>query len=293
MASTPSSPALAWLRPPKSLKWTSVRADIVRCTDAQAHRWEIAENLFRAHLTPLEEAKYIDEWIRLVADPESVSRQDVVKSKGGRPEGAITKAARTLPIKGKTEGARRKRIERVLKIASMSPESEAAAKKAGLDNDHSALDEIAKEKTAEDQLAKLQEIAKHMAAPKASQQHAGFGRKKTKTKATVVAVVFVCRRRKSESKVYSKCGTTHAILCGRSPNRHRRFAKNSSKELRQSVADNDNEQEDSSKTRRKPSWKTIRSKSRKTSKKTTKTTRRRAIRTTKTKFDHVRGFAAP
>src|SRR5258708_13731710 len=105
----------------KELTERKLGADIVRCTVAQAHQWEIAENLYRAHLTPLEEAKHMAAWIRLVADPESVSRRDVAKPKGGRPEGAITKAARTLPIKGKTEGARRKRIKRLLPIASMSP----------------------------------------------------------------------------------------------------------------------------------------------------------------------------
>ena len=65
----------------KMLKWTSIRVDIVRCTDAAARLWEIAENLYRAHVTPLEEAKYMAAWIQLVADPESVSRRDVVNLK--------------------------------------------------------------------------------------------------------------------------------------------------------------------------------------------------------------------
>jgi ParB/RepB/Spo0J family partition protein len=147
---------------------TSVRADIVKCTEAQARQWEIAENLYRAELTALEEAKHMAEWVRLVADSESVLRQDVAKPEGGRPEGAITKAARKLPIKGKTEKARRKRIERGLKIASMSPEAEAAAREAGLDDNRSALRKIAKEETAEAQVEKIQEIVKRQAKEQAA-----------------------------------------------------------------------------------------------------------------------------
>jgi ParB/RepB/Spo0J family partition protein len=162
------------------LNWTRVRADIVKCTNAQARQWEIAENLYRAHLTALEEAKHIAEWVRLVADPESVSRQDVAKPKGGRPEGAITKAARTLPIKGKTQKARRKAIERGLKIAFMSPEGEAAAKKAGLDNNREDLREIANEDTAKAQVEKVQEIAHRKASPKTKALMHGSGKRKTK-----------------------------------------------------------------------------------------------------------------
>ena len=106
----------------KMLNRTRVRADIVKCTNAQARQWEIAENLYRARLTALEEAKHMAEWVRLVADPESVSRQDVAKPKGGRPEGAITKAARMLPIKGKMllthEGTATKEAERTIAVLS-------------------------------------------------------------------------------------------------------------------------------------------------------------------------------
>ena len=145
------------------LGWTSVRADIAKCTEAQARQWEIAENLYRAELTALEEAKHIAEWVRLIAERTEVSRQNVAKPKGGRPEGAISKAARALPIKGKTQKARRKRIERRLKIASMLPEAEAAVMETGLDDNPSALREIAKEETAEAQLEKIAEIVKRNA----------------------------------------------------------------------------------------------------------------------------------
>ena len=161
------------------LGWTSVRADIVKCTEAQARQWEIAENLYRAELTALEEAKHIAEWVRLIAERTEVSRQNVAKPKGGRPEGAISKAARALPIKGKTQKARRKRIERRLKIASMLPEAEAAVMETGLDDNPSALREIAKEETAEAQLEKIAEIVKRNAEKKAKRSSV----KKSKAKA--------------------------------------------------------------------------------------------------------------
>jgi ParB/RepB/Spo0J family partition protein len=221
----------------KMLKWTKVRADIVRCSDAQAHQWEIAENLYRAHLTPLEEAKHMAAWIRLVADPEAVLRRDVAKPKGGRPEGAITKAARTLPIKGKTEGARRKRIERLLTIASMLPESEAAAKKAGLDKDHSALDEIAKEKTAEDQLAKLQEIAKRKAAPKGKSAARGLGKTKTKRLALPSSLTAAEEKRvENLLEMWREARDLRRAFAKQTPAVHEGFFE----KLRQSVAESDN-----------------------------------------------------
>jgi ParB/RepB/Spo0J family partition protein len=161
------------------LGWTSVRADIVKCTEVQARQWEIAENLYRARLTALEEAKHIAEWVRLIAERTEVSRQNVAKPKGGRPEGAISKAARALPIKGKTQKARRKRIERRLKIASVSPGAEAAVREAGLDDNPSALREIANEETAEAQLDKIAAIVKRNAKKKAKRSSV----KKSKAKA--------------------------------------------------------------------------------------------------------------
>ena len=274
------------------LKRTSIRVDIVRCTDAAARQWEIAENLYRAHLTPLEEAKHMAAWMQLVADPESVSRRDVANPKGGRPEGAITKAARTLPIKGKTQGARRKRIERLLPLASIFPESEAAAKKAGLDKDHSALDEIAKEKTAEDQLAKLQEIAKRKAAPKGKSAARGRGKMQMKTKRLPAPSSLSAKEKKRVQNLLEMWREAHDL--------RRAFAKQTLavreeffEELRQSVADNDNEQEDQQQDEEEDELEDEQEKSRKTSKKTSKTTSRRAIRTTKTKLEHVRGNPAP
>ena len=225
----------------KMLNWTRVRADIVKCTDAQARQWEIAENLYRARLTALEEAKHMAEWVRLVADPESVSRQDVAKPKGGRPEGAITKAARMLPIKGKTEKARRKTIERGLKIASMSPEGEAAAKKAGLHDNRAALREIANEDTAEAQTEKVEEIAKDKAKGKASMR--AFGKKKTKAKRLPLRSSLSTEEKKRVRGLLKMWHDAHDLkraFAKETPAVHEGFFE----KLRQSVADNDDEPED-------------------------------------------------
>jgi ParB/RepB/Spo0J family partition protein len=221
----------------KMLKWTSVRADIVRCTDAQAHQWELAENLFRAHLTSLEEANHMAAYIRHVADPESVSRRNVANPKGGRPEGAITKAARTLPIKGKTEGARRKRIERLLTIASMLPESQAAAEKAGLDKD--TLYEIAKEETAEGQLAKIQETINRKAARKGKSAAHGSGKKKTRTKRLALpSSLTTAQEKRVENllEMWREARDLRRAFAKQTPAVHEEFFE----KLRQSVAESDN-----------------------------------------------------
>jgi ParB family transcriptional regulator, chromosome partitioning protein len=155
----------------KSLKWARIRADIMQCTDVEARLWEATENLYRGELTALEEAEHQAECVRLIVEREVVSRQNVAKPKGGRPEGAIAKAARDLPIKGKTQQARRKAIERGLKIAAISSEAKAAVTKAGLDDNPSALHEIAKIENAEDQLQKVQQIIKRQAKKQAKRDH--------------------------------------------------------------------------------------------------------------------------
>ena len=76
----------------------------------------------------------------------------------GRPKGGISEAARRLPIKGKTHVAKRRTVERALKVASIFPEAKEAAKKAGLDQNRSKLLKVAAEKTLEAQLAKVHEL---------------------------------------------------------------------------------------------------------------------------------------
>ena len=155
----------------KSLNWTHIRADIMECTEVEARLWEAMENLYRAALTALEEAEHQAECVRLIVEREAVSRQNVAKPKGGRPEGAIAKAARELPIKGKTQQARRKAIERGIKIAAISSEAKVAAMGAELDDNRPALREIAKVQSPEGQLNKVQEIVERQAKKPAKRDH--------------------------------------------------------------------------------------------------------------------------
>jgi ParB-like chromosome segregation protein Spo0J len=148
----------------KSLGSNDIRAQIVEGPEIDVRLWGIADDLHRAGLTALEEAERLAEWVKLIEERHSFSRKNVVKRKGGRPEGAVTKAARELPLKGKTEKARRKEIERKMKIASISPVAKAAATDAGLNR--SDLEKVAKEGTPEDQVAKVKEIAKRKSVPK-------------------------------------------------------------------------------------------------------------------------------
>jgi ParB family chromosome partitioning protein len=155
----------------KSLNWTHIRADIMECTEVEARLWEAIENLYRAELTALEQAEHQAECVRLIVEREGVSRQNVAKPQGGRPRGAIAKAARELPIKGKTQQARRKAIERGIKIAAISSEAKIAVRSAGLDDNRSALREIAKVETSEEQLNKVQEIVERQASKPAKRNH--------------------------------------------------------------------------------------------------------------------------
>ena len=145
------------LRAIESLGRTHIRAEIMEGDDIEARLWEIAGLLHRANLTALEEAERLAEWVRLTEGREPVYGQKVHKPKGGRPEGGVAKAARQLPVKGKTRDARRKRIERAINVAACR-QAEAAVRKAGLDDHRAALRQIANQKEPEAQVAKVQEI---------------------------------------------------------------------------------------------------------------------------------------
>jgi ParB/RepB/Spo0J family partition protein len=162
------------------LGWPSVRADVLKCSDVEARRWEIDENLNRHQLNALEEAEHIAERMRTFENEEPESGHKGGKPKQGRPQGAISKAAHKLLLKGKTQKARRKQIERGLKIASIAPEAKAAAKEAGLHDNRSALREIAEEDTTEGQLAKVQQIAQGKTSSKAKGRNPWRRIRKTK-----------------------------------------------------------------------------------------------------------------
>jgi hypothetical protein len=127
---------------------------------------KIEEILGYTTMPKLETYELVGEWVRHAEVKVSVFGQPVHKPKGGRPEGGVSRAARELPVPGKTFGARRKFIERAIKIDSMSPEAKHAVRASRLDNVQSALLDIAEEHSQDAQIAKVQEIAARKAMPR-------------------------------------------------------------------------------------------------------------------------------
>jgi hypothetical protein len=125
---------------------------------------EIVEILQHTLMSHLDKCEHYAEWIRLNEAKQSVLGQNVHKPQGGRPEGPIRKAARELPVPGKTAGARRKFLTRAIDIDSICSEAKAAVRVAKLDNEKSILFEIAREHALEAQLAKVKELAERKAA---------------------------------------------------------------------------------------------------------------------------------
>ena len=127
---------------------------------------KIEETLGHAAMHLLDKCGLVAEWLHHAeAKATTVLGQHVEKS-AGRPEGALTRAARELCVPGTTPKARRKFIERALKIDGIWPEVKSAARAAELDDIQSALLSIAGEHSVEAQLAKVQEIAAHKAMPR-------------------------------------------------------------------------------------------------------------------------------
>lgn len=143
-------------------------------TERQARRWEISENLHRNDLDRMQRAEHEAEWVKM-EDEEGRSLQSGhgVRNeskrddgRGHRPESGIAKAARELPIPGKTEEAKRKHLSRSVLIAEKTtPEAKQAIRMAGLADSTRALVEIARV-PADQQLAKVAEIATAKAAPR-------------------------------------------------------------------------------------------------------------------------------
>jgi hypothetical protein len=69
-------------------------------------------------------------------------------------------------VPGATPAARRKYLDRAIKIAEIWPAAKSAAEAAGLDNIQSALLAVARERSLEAQLAQVQEIAARKAMPR-------------------------------------------------------------------------------------------------------------------------------
>jgi ParB-like chromosome segregation protein Spo0J len=141
----------------KQLGKTTIPCFILKGDKRAARMWEISENLHRADLTAEEYDEQLAEWVRLFEADQAISGQNVQKRGPGRPESGISEAARQLPVKGKTDEAKRKRVARALKVAAISSEAKEAAKKAGLN--HTQRLKVAEEKTSEAQVAKVHELA--------------------------------------------------------------------------------------------------------------------------------------
>ena len=127
---------------------------------------KIEEILRHAGMHLLEKCGLAAEWLHHAEAKLSVVVGQHGEKSAGRPEGALTRAARELCVPGSTPTARRKFMERALKIDSIRPEAQSAARTAGLDNIQSALLSIAAGRSVEAQLAKVQEIAARKAMPR-------------------------------------------------------------------------------------------------------------------------------
>jgi hypothetical protein len=103
----------------------------------------------------------IAEFAHLLAEREKHGADTIVQPPAGgyQPNSqGISAAAREWPLRSKTPDARRKFVERSLKIANLPPEVKAAAVAAKLENRRTDLLSIAAKKGIEAQLARIEEI---------------------------------------------------------------------------------------------------------------------------------------
>jgi ParB/RepB/Spo0J family partition protein len=152
------------LKAAAKLGWRNIPAVVQDGDENAAELWRISENLHRKELSTLEEAAELAKWVGRVGQ---IKGQVVPQSGAGRPEGAIARAARTLPLPGKSVEAREKAARRALQINSIRQDAKNALKKAGLDDNQAALLEVAR-RPADEQLAKVAELATRKASESGS-----------------------------------------------------------------------------------------------------------------------------
>lgn len=130
----------------RRLGWKTVECDVFE-NEIAARKWEISENLHREDLTALEHDEHVAEWVRLTADAHGESKPaQIAPVSGGRGnEGGVRAAAREL-------GIERTKVQRAVKVASLSPEAKVAAVATGLDDNRTALLAAAKETEPEKQV---------------------------------------------------------------------------------------------------------------------------------------------
>jgi ParB family chromosome partitioning protein len=127
--------------------------------DVERELLEIAENLHRADLTALDRSNQIARWAELTAAKVA---QLEPPSGGHQPQDkGIRKVAADLRLD-------RADVQRAVKVASLSDEGKQAARDHGLDDNRTALLEVAKETTPEKQVAKVTEIAEAKVQAKAN-----------------------------------------------------------------------------------------------------------------------------
>lgn len=119
---------------------------------------DIAENLHRREITALERSELQAAWVEIVqarkkdeADKPAELRQVSVKGGRGKTSG-MSQVARDLGIPRST-------LQQSVKIAKLSPEAKAEARKLKLDDNQDALLEATKAKTPEAQTAAIERRA--------------------------------------------------------------------------------------------------------------------------------------
>jgi ParB-like chromosome segregation protein Spo0J len=137
----------------RKLGWKTIRCEIFTGTEAEARIWEIRENLDRAELTALEKAEHVAGLIRIKMEEEVSSQGETKPRQGGRPEGGLRAAARTLGI-DKTEASRS------LKIAGLPVKVKAALRGSKVEDNQTALLKIANLPTEAPQLWLVAEMGK-------------------------------------------------------------------------------------------------------------------------------------
>lgn len=141
-------------------------------SERNARLWEISENLHRSDLDRLQRADHETEWMRIAEGDEQIEHgvqsvlSDGRKAGPQHAERGISLAARSLPIPGKSDAAKRVHLSRSNTISTKTtPEAKQAIRMAGLADSTRALVEIARV-PAERQLSKVQEIVERRSAPK-------------------------------------------------------------------------------------------------------------------------------
>jgi ParB-like chromosome segregation protein Spo0J len=178
---------------------TTIPCFIIEADKRGARMWEISSSLHRADLTPAEYDEQLAEWVRLFEESQPIG-QNVQDQGRDRRKVSISEAVRRLPVKGKNLESKRKRVERALKSASVSPEAKEEAKKAGVDNS-SNLRKIAAEKTVEDQL----KLVHQLAAPKTATGDT------TKTKTAVPTEPLSTKDKKILADIVNKCNDSLSL----------------------------------------------------------------------------------